>query len=209
MRLLILERKEGFFMPRKSRILVDGGYYHILTRGNDRRKIFRYKQDYNCFLRIIKRYLAEFQVSIIHYCLMPNHIHLLIQAQKAKDLPKFMQATLQVYASYFRKKYNSVGFIFQNRYKSYLIEKENYLLECARYIERNPIRAKIATDLLDYPWNSFSFYVRGINNGIVKTTNPLYLELAKTESERRQRYHDYIYEERPYEHIVDKVFKTQ
>jgi len=196
-------------MPRKPRILLDGGYYHILTRGNDRRKIFRYKQDYNYFLKIIKEYLAEFEVSILHYCLMPNHIHLLIQASKAKDLPKFMQAILQVYASYFRKKYNSVGFVFQNRYKSYFIGKESYLFECARYIERNPIRAQIAGSSLDYPWSSFSYYVKGINNGIIKYANPLYLGLAKTESERKQQYQNYVSEERPYEDIVDQAFKIQ
>jgi len=195
-------------MARKRRVLLDGNYYHVLTRGNDRKKIFRYKQDYNCFLKIIKKYLAKFQVSILHYCLMPNHIHLLIQAQKAKDLPKFMQAILQVYASYFRKKYNSSGFVFQNRYKSYLIEKESYLLECARYIERNPIRANIVSNLLDYHWSSFSFYVRGTDNGIIKIRDPLYLEFAKTELDCKQRYRDYVSEERPYEHIVDEVFKT-
>jgi len=195
-------------MPRKPRILLDGGYYHILTRGNDRRKIFRYKHDYNYFLKIIKLYLAKFQVNILHYCLMPNHIHLLIQVQRAEDLPKFMQAILQVYASYFRKKYNSVGFVFQNRYKSYLIEKESYLLECARYIERNPVRAKITSNILDYPWSSFSFYARGIDNGIIKTIDPLYPDLAKTELERKQRYQNHVLEERPYEDIVDKVLKT-
>ncbi len=195
-------------MPRKPRILLDGGYYHVLTRGNDRKKIFRYKQDYNHFLKIIKKYLAKFQVNILHYCFMPNHIHLLIQTQKAKDLPKFMQAILQVYASYFRKKYNSSGFVFQNRYKSYFIEKESYLLECARYIERNPIRANMVGNLLDYPWSSFSFYARGTDNDIIKTENPLYLEFVKTELDSKQRYRDYVSEERPYEHIVDEVFKT-
>jgi putative transposase len=139
---------------------------------------------------------------------MPNHVHLIIQAQRAKDLPKFMQAVLQVYASYFRKKYNSVGFTFQNRYKSYFIEKENYLLECARYIEKNPIRANIIDNLLDYSWSSFSFYVRGIDNGIIKTANPLYLGLAKTELERQHRYYDYVLEERPYEDIIDKALKA-
>jgi len=71
---------------------------------------------------------------------MPNHIHLLVQAQKAKDLPKFMQGILQVYAHYYRKKYCSAGFVFQNRYKSSFIDKDSYLLECARYIERNPLK---------------------------------------------------------------------
>ena len=194
-------------MPRRARVLVDGGYYHILTRGNDRKKVFRYKQDYRCFLKIIKKYLAEFQISIFHYCLMPNHMHLLVQAQKAKDLPKFMQVVLQVYANYFRNKYNSVGFMFQNRYKSYLIEKENYLLECARYIERNPLRAKIVTDLYEYPWSSFTFYAKGTEDGIIKTKNPLYLEFANTDAERRRLYYNYVSEERPYEHIVDEAFK--
>jgi len=139
---------------------------------------------------------------------MPNHIHFLIKTEKAEDLPKFMQAILQVYASYFRKKYNSVGFVFQNRYKSYLIEKESYLLECARYIERNPIRAQIVSNPLDYPWSSFSFYAGRMDDGIIRTINPLYLEFAKTELERRQQYQNYISEERPYEDIVDNAFKT-
>lgn len=99
----------GFSMPRKPRILVDGGYYHLVTRGIDRRRLFRYQQDYKYFLEIMKKYLSKFKVNIIHYCLMSNHIHLLIQVDRSEDLPKFMQAVLQVYASYFRKKYHTVG----------------------------------------------------------------------------------------------------
>src|SRR4030042_6882825 len=194
-------------MPRQARILLDGGYYHIITRGNDRRRLFRYKQDYKYFLAVIKKYLTKFQVNILNYCLMPNHIHLLVKAKKAEDLPKYMQAILQVYAGYFREKHDSVGFVFQNRYKSCIIEKESYLLECARYIERNALRAKITQNLLDYPWSSFSFYAKGIDDGIIKIVNPLYLQFDKTEQERRKKYLDYILEERPYELIVDKEFR--
>jgi putative transposase len=196
-------------MPRRARILVDGGYYHILSRGNDKRKLFRYKQDYYIFLKVIKTYLNKFKIDLLNYCLMPNHIHLLIQAQEARDLPKFMQAVLQVYASYFRKKYQSTGFVFQNRYKSLLIDKDTYLMECGRYIERNPLRAKITDNLLEYPFSSFSFYTKGKDNGIILTKNPLYLELAQTDCERQQRYSDYVLEERPYEHIVDQAFKIR
>ena len=196
-------------MPRIPRVLVDDGYYHVITRGNDRRKLFRYKQDYLCFSGITKKYLAEFKVSILHYCLMPNHIHLLIHAKESKHLPKFMQAILQVYASYFRKKYHSTGFVFQNRYKSRFINKDSYLLECARYIERNPLRAKLTGSLLDYPFSSFSFYAKGIPDDLVATVNPLYLELAKTEQERKLRYQSYIIEERLYEHIVDTAFRIR
>ncbi len=194
-------------MPRKPRILIEGGYYHILTRGNDRRKLFRYRQDYRYFLEIIKRYLTKFQISIVHYCLMPNHLHLLIQAHKAGDLPKFMQGILQVYADYFRKKYDSVGFVFQNRYKSFLIESEAYLLECGRYIERNPLRAGITDDLLNYPWSSFSFYAVSKRSDIIKLMNPVYLSLANTEKERQLHYQNYVYKERPYDLIVDKALR--
>lgn len=196
-------------MPRTARILIDEGYYHIVTRGIDRRKLFRYPQDYKYFLGVIKKYLSKFKINILHYCLMSNHLHLLVQATKADELPKFMQAILQVYASYFRKKYKSVGFVFQNRYKSSFIEKDAYLLECSRYIERNPLRANITADLLSYPWSSFSFYVKGKVSDIITLVNPLYLELSETEEARQQYYKRYVLEERPYEHIIDKEFRIQ
>lgn len=194
-------------MPRKPRALVDDGYYHVVTRGIDKRRLFSYSQDYECFLEVVRKYLLQFKVSIIHYCLMPNHIHLLIQANKASDLPKFMQAILQVYASYFRKKYQSIGFVFQNRYKSCRIDKDSYLLDCARYIERNPLRAKIVDNLFTYPWSSFLFYAKGLPNDIIGKVNPVYLELAQDRERRQQIYQERVLEERPYEHIIDGVFK--
>jgi len=196
-------------MPRKPRYLIDMGCYHILTRGNDRKIIFRCKKDYERFLEILKTYLEKFKIIIFNYCLMPNHFHLLIQVQEAKDLPKFMQGVLQVYASYFRKKYNSVGFVFQNRYKSFYINNENYLLECARYIERNPLRAEITNNIFEYPWNSFSFYTEGIENGIIKAANPCYLGLSESKTERQSRFRDYVFEDRPYDRMVDEFFSIR
>jgi hypothetical protein len=122
----------------------------------------------------VKRYLEVYEVAILHYCLMPNHVHLLVQVEKAAHLPKFMQGILQVYAHHFKKQYEEVGFVFQNRYKSNLIENDSYLLECGRYIERNPLRAMLTEDLFTYPWSSFSFYAKGIDDGIIKIANPLY-----------------------------------
>ena len=196
-------------MPRKPRVLVDGGYYHIITRGIDRRRLFCYRQDYDYFLEIVRKYLEKFQVSILHYCLMTNHIHLIIQAGKKEDLPRFMQAVLQVYASHFRKKYNSVGFIFQNRYKSSFIDKDSYLLECGRYIERNPLRAGIIDDLQDYPWSSFHCYAKGVDDDLIKKKNPLYFDLGNTEQARQQRYREYLFQDRPYEDIVDTAFSLR
>jgi putative transposase len=148
-------------MPRKPRILLDGGFYHVLTRGNDKRRLFRDKRDHIFFLDTIRRYLVKFEIRIVHYCLMPTHLHFLARLDDAGDLPKFMQGILQVYADYFKRKYNSCGYVFQNRYKSLLIESEGYLLECGRYIERNPLRAGLVENIADYPWSSFSFYANG------------------------------------------------
>lgn len=196
-------------MPRSARVLLDNGYYHIVTRGIDRRRLFRYKQDYLYFLKVTRTSLEKFQVSIVHYCLMPNHIHLLLFARKAEDVPRFIQIVLQVYAGHFRGKYKSVGFVFQNRYKSRLIDRENYLLDCARYIERNPLRAQITDDIRTYPWSSHSFYASGEKSAIITTVNPLYLALADTEVERQRRYVSYVSQERPYEHLIDKEFRIR
>ena len=138
---------------------------------------------------------------------MPNHLHFLIKAAVALDLPKFMQVVLQVYASGFRKKYKTTGFIFQNRYKSRLITNDAYLLECARYIERNPVRAKIVEDASEYPWSSFSYYAKGAKDKLINLTNPLYLDMANNETERKNAYVRFISETRPYDSIIDKEFK--
>jgi putative transposase len=196
-------------MPRMNRVLVDGGHYHIVTRGIDRRQLFRYKQDYECFLAIVKQYQRCYAVRIINYCIMPNHIHLLLSAGKAVDLPKFMQSILQVYAGKFRKRYGSVGFVFQNRYKSRFIDSDSYLLECARYIERNPLRAKMINSLSGYKWSSYSYYANGMDDGIIIMPNPLYQGLAQTQRERQEAYIKYVSEDRPYDHIVDKEFRIQ
>jgi putative transposase len=122
----------------------------------------------------------------------------------SKDMPKFFQILFQRYACYFRKRYRHTGYLFQNRYKSYPITKETYLLECARYIERNPIRAKVVDSPGDYRWASFLYYAAGAKDDIIKEPNPLYKEMANSDVERRKIYKDYILEERAYEHLVDK-----
>ncbi|MFH1281301.1 MAG: transposase [Candidatus Omnitrophota bacterium] len=193
-------------MPREARRLIDGKHYHIVTRGIDCRRLFGDEADNQYFYNIICAYLPKFRISIFHYCFMINHIHLLIKAIRAADLPKFMQLVLQGYAYYFRKKYLSVGFIFQNRYKSRLIDNDAYLLECGRYIERNPLRAKIVSELSRYRWSSYLLYAKGEENDIVKSLNPLYLDLANTAKQRREAYANYVLQGRPYEDILDKEF---
>ena len=196
-------------MPRSSRNLTNNGYYHVLSRGNNKKKIFRCEEDYIKFLMITSKYLKKYEISIYHYCLMPNHFHFLLQAQKAIHLPKFMQGLLQSYSWHFRKRYDTVGFLFQNRYKSLFIGKESYLLECARYIERNPLRSGLVHDLGKYPWNSFLYYSTGLDDLIIKHPNPCYLEMAKSNSKRRQRFQEYVLQTRPHDSLLDNVSKIE
>ncbi len=196
-------------MPRTARLIEDNGYYHILTRGNDRKRIFRYSQDFASFLKIANETVDKHPIMIYHYCLMGNHIHLLVKALKAEDLPKFFQILFQRYAHYFRKRYKNVGYLFQNRYKSYRIDKESYLLECARYIERNPLRAGMVSSIGEYHWSSYLYHAQGEEDALIKEPNPLYMELGRTIQERQDRYRSYLLEDRPYEHLVDKGLMFQ
>ncbi|MDD5347089.1 MAG: transposase [Candidatus Omnitrophica bacterium] len=193
-------------MPREARLLLDGAYYHVLTRGNDKKNLFRKQKDYKYFLQVVRAYLKKFKVGIVHYCIMNNHVHLLVCSHKAADLPKFMQGILQVYAAHFRKQYNATGFVFQNRYKSFLIEKESYLLECGRYIGRNPLRAGVVAKLEDYPWSSYFFYAKGCPDDIITVDDPEYLARGKTPKARQEFYRRYLEEPRPYDGIIDKEF---
>lgn len=196
-------------MPRITRNLTDNGYYHILSRGNNKIKIFRCEEDYCIFLAITSKYLAKYKINIYHYCLMPNHVHFLLQTSEALHLPKFMQGLLQSYSWHFHKKYDSVGFLYQNRYKSLFIGKESYLLECARYIERNPLRSGLIRDLDKYSWNSFSFYANSLDDIIIKYPNPSYLGLSKSKIGRQRRFREYVLKERPYDQLLDSVFKME
>ncbi|MBN2830858.1 MAG: transposase [Candidatus Omnitrophica bacterium] len=193
-------------MSRRERLIFDRSYHHVFTRGNDRKQIFKKETDYQVFLLIVRRYLAKFGISIINYCLMPNHLHLLVFIETGGELSRFMKAILQVYANYHRKEYGSTGFLYQNRFKSILIKQESYLIECARYVERNPLRAGLVNDIFAWPWSSFSYYAKGIKDGIITKENPAFRALAETDMKRRELYIGFVLKERPYEQILDKEF---
>ena len=190
-------------MPRTARILHDEGIYHILNRGNNKHTIFYDSMDYAVFKRITKKHLATHKINVYHYAPMPNHFHFLLKVLEAKGLPKFMKGLCQTYAQYHHRKHGSVGYLFQNRYKSILINDERHLLECARYIERNPLRAGLVNDLNDYPHSSYHYYTKGIPDSLI-TPSPVYFGMGKTPAKRRKAYIEYINTSRPYDEILDK-----
>lgn len=195
-------------MARKGRILIDAGIYHVTSRGHNRYKLFHDFKDYKAYKDIIRKYKERFVFCLFHYCLMPNHIHLLLKISNGQELPRLLQCLNQAYAKYYKRSYRLIGNLFQGRYKSVFVGKDSYLLECGRYIERNPFRAGMVKDPSDYYWSSCKFYTKGRSDDII-TANPLYLELSQDKIERMRLYHEYLLEDRPYEIMVDRAMKLQ
>src|SRR3989338_8506922 len=151
-------------MPRKPRQLIDFGYYHLIARGNNKLFIFHQNGGFDYFRSLLYGSKRKFSWKLHHYCLMANHIHLLCQMEEGSELPKLMQYLLFEYSRWYRKQTGYTGHLWQGRYKSPLIETESYLLECGRYIERNPLRAKLVHDVGNCPHSSYQHYAFGKND---------------------------------------------
>lgn len=150
----------------KYKIYYKGAYYHIYNRGNAKEDIFMDNMDYSVYFKKLEFYKERHQVSIICYCLMPNHIHLLIRQNTDKPIYKFIQSLHTSYSMYFNKKYNKVGHIFQGRFMQKNIESDEYLLHLSRYIHLNPIIGGVVKKIEDYNWSSYDEYLRSLPSGI-------------------------------------------
>lgn len=140
-------------MARKPRIEFQGALYHVIVRGNQRRRIFLTPDDYEDYLSRLWTYHEKFRFVLYAYCLMPNHIHLLIETGDA-PLSKIMQAVQFSYTQSFNRRHRKVGHLFQGRYKAILCQKDEYLLELICYIHLNAVRAKLVKNPKSYRWSS-------------------------------------------------------
>ena len=147
-------------MLSRSRLLIRNACYHIITRGNQKQKVFFDTKDYIKYLLILRKYKKRFDFRVYGFCLMPNHIHLIGQPQESLNLPKFMQALSRAYTAHFNWRYEKVGHLWQGRYKSKVIVKDNYLIDCIHYIELNPVRANIVKSAGEYLWSSHQERIR-------------------------------------------------
>ncbi|PIQ85464.1 MAG: addiction module toxin RelE [Candidatus Omnitrophica bacterium CG11_big_fil_rev_8_21_14_0_20_45_26] len=146
-------------MARSLRLQFPGAYYHVFSRGNEKREIVREEYDYRMFLSILVECAEKDEVVIYAYCIMPNHFHLLIQTKQA-NLAVFMKRLIGTYTMRFNYRHERVGHLFQGRYKSIVIDKDTYLLELSRYIHLNPCKAKLVDNPVDYVWSSMRYFVR-------------------------------------------------
>jgi putative transposase len=190
-------------MPRKPRLLVDEGVYHLIARGNNRLFIFSLEGGFERFRDFLLQSKRKFSWKLSHYCLMANHLHLLGQVAKGNDLPKLMKYLLFEYSRWYHKKTAYTGYLWEGRYRSHWIERESYFLECGRYIERNPIRAGIVKQMEDYPWSSYRYYAFGETDPLVDE-DPYYEGLGSDPENRQRNYREFVKVEGPYEKLVDR-----
>jgi putative transposase len=141
-------------MPRIARALIDGAVYHILNRGNGSRRVFHKDLDYKAFLSLIEAAKSKFMVKIFAYCLMPNHFHMVTMPSKGEDLSRFMQWLMTSHVRRYHQHYGTSGHIWQGRFKSFIIQKDNHLITVLRYVEGNPLRAELVISAKDWLWSS-------------------------------------------------------
>jgi len=145
-------------MARPYRLQSENCFYHITSRGNDRKKIFLNDTDFEKFLEYIVTAKGKYDFYLLAYVLMSNHYHLLIKTTRP-NLSKIMHYINGSYTTYFNVKREKSGHLFQGRYKSLVIDAESYFKELTRYIHLNPIRAKMADNPGDYKWSSYQAYI--------------------------------------------------
>lgn len=154
-------------MARKARIWWPGATYHVMCRGNHKNEIFRDDKDREVYLNILRQVQLTLPFTLHTYCLMTNHVHLQIET-KESTLSSIMKMINMKYAIYFNKKNNIIGQLLQGRYRSEIIDTDNYFLATNRYILLNPVKAGVVEHPLDYPWSSWRAYFEELPNPMVE-----------------------------------------
>ena len=145
-------------MPRHARMQSESGIYHVMLRGIDRREIFMDGEDYETFLELLERYKAECGFKLYAYCLMRNHVHLLMKVEE-EGLDKILKRISVAFVYRFNLKYRRCGHLFQDRFRSEAVEDDGYFLTALRYILQNPVKAGICDSPEKYPYSSMQAYL--------------------------------------------------
>jgi putative transposase len=145
-------------MPRQARKKSSTGIYHIMMRGINRQIIFHDDEDHFRFLMTLKNYREISGYELYAYCLMDNHVHLLLRVGK-EPLEQIMRRICGSYVYWYNAKYERIGNLFQDRFKSEVVENDNYFLTVLRYIHQNPLKAGVTTSIESYHWSSMGEYI--------------------------------------------------
>ena len=174
-------------MARLPRLNLPGVPQHVIQRGNNREACFFEEQDYKVYLSKLEEYAKKLSVAVHSFVLMTNHVHLLLTPKTANGVSQLMQSLGRYYVGYINHKYKRTGTLWQGRYKSTLVGSDQYLLTVSRYIELNPVRARMVAHPAEYPWSSFHRNAMGVPIQLI-TPHEIYQTLAKTDKTRQKRY---------------------
>ena len=169
------------------------GIYHVYNRSLGKMPILRDPEAKDRFVDILRRKLEKSQLNVYHYCIMNTHFHLAVEVLDMKDLSTFISGLSSSYCKYFRQSGNlGNGPLWQGRYRSILVQKEKYLLNLARYIEQNPVRAGAVATPEEWRWSSAHAYFSGESDGIVNPTeHPLLSEKFSSAAEREMYFKNF------------------
>ncbi len=174
-------------MPRRPRLYLAGHPQHVVQRGHNRAACFFAEEDYRFYLHWLKLGAEKHGCELHAYVLMTNHVHLLLTPQRPDAVSRLMQSLGRRYAQYVNRYYKRSGSVWEGRFKASLIQAEEYLLTCYRYIELNPVRADMVRDPGDYAWSSYRCNGLGHADPLI-TEHPLYAALGAGALERQSTY---------------------
>lgn len=177
-------------MPRSSRLQIAGAIYHLTARGNRRQPIFQDDRDRTCFFGVLTDMIRRFSWRCHGYCLMPNHYHLLLETP-GTDLSAGMQRLNGIYAQWFNDSHGLDGHLFQGRFHSLMVDGEAHLLELARYVVLNPVRARLCSHPSAWPWSSYRAML-GDSAQPFLTTTWLLARFGSEPDRARDRYERFV-----------------
>jgi putative transposase len=174
-------------MPRQPRLTLAGQAHHIIQRGNNRQAIFFSDADRRVFLSELGDGLLAHGCVLHAYVLMTNHVHLLITPDRDEAIGRLMQSLGRRYVGYVNRSYGRTGTLWEGRFKSTIVDAEDYVMTCYCYIETNPLRARMVTDVAAYAWSSYGANADGRLDTLL-TAHEVYLSLGATPEDRQLAY---------------------
>ena len=176
-------------MPRRPRVSLPGVPLHLIQRGNNRQACFFADEDYSFYLDHLAEQATRQGCQVHAYCLMTNHVHLLVTPQDAGGAGALMKAVGQYYVQYVNRTYRRSGTLWEGRYRSCVLQDDVYFLVCSRYIEMNPVRAGMVPNPADYRWSSYRANAHGEANPAL-TPHEIYLALGHQGDDRLKAYRE-------------------
>ena len=180
-------------MPRHPRFCPAGYPVHVVQRGNNRQVCFAKEQDLAAYANWLGEYAEKFEVHVHGWVLMTNHVHLLMTPQSDSGVTRLLQTLGRQYVRYFNYAYQRSVTLFEGRYKSSVVQHEEYFLNCLRYIELNPVRAGMVKDPGDYKWSSYRAHAFGVRPRMW-TGHEQYLRMGGNDKERHSCYRKWVEE---------------